>query len=176
MAITDANIILLKKIISDALLAEWKAQGHYMDGKVVNEMEWVVEREFDRTSLVAMMYPYGAIHETGVSAANIPFNPGSGAKKSKYITALMNFVEKRMGITDLKTKKSVAFAIAHTQKREGMPTSGAFKYTTTGQRTGWINEALTKNIDTIGGFIKQFYAEFMRAEFENVITKNIKAL
>jgi len=139
-------------------------------------MEFVIEQELGRVSLVGLMYPYGAFQETGTPAADIPFNPGSGARKSKYIAALMNFVEQRMSITDLKTKKSVAFAIAHTQKKEGMPTRGSFKYSTTGKRTGWINDALTKNLGTMGGFIRQFYGQFMRTEFENMITRNIKAI
>jgi hypothetical protein len=48
---------------------------------------------------------------------------------------------------------SIAFAIARVQKREGMPTdgssrsgtSGSYKYSQTGQRTGFIDAALLKN-------------------------------
>ena len=88
----------------------------------------------------------------------------------------MSFVEKRMAITDLRTKKSVAFAIAHTQKKEGMPTRGSYQYSTTGKRTGWINDAFEKNLNNIGDYIRQFYSEFMRAEMENVITRNLKVI
>ena len=163
----------LKVLIKNALMDEWKAQGHFMDGKIVDEMDILVEQDMGRTSLIGMMYPYGTYIDRGVDAGNIPFSPGSGAKKSAYIDGLISFVEKRMAVSSLREARSIAFAIAHTQKREGMPTVGSYKYSSTGSRKAWVNNALTKNKDKIGAYIRQFYREYMTAEFENVITKHI---
>jgi hypothetical protein len=176
MVLNEKNIEVLKQRIKDALMREWKAQGHFMNGKIVEDIEYELNQSFGSLELIGKMYAYGTYQETGVEASNIPFSPGSGAKRSKYIEGLMRFVEKRMAITDLRTKKSVAFAIAHTQKKEGMPTRGSFAFSSTGKRTGWINDAFEKNIGSIGDFVRQFYGEFVRTEMENVITRNIKAV
>lgn len=176
MPITDAQIEPIKVILKEALLNEWKAQGHYMNGKIVDEMDFLVERDLGRTSLIAKMYPYGVYQDAGVDAANIPFNPGSGAKKSKYIDGLVRFVQQRMSVSGLKEAKSIAFAIAHTQKKEGMPTGGSFKYSSTGKRTEWVSDAVIKAQPKLGNYIRQFYTQYMRTEFESVITKHIKQL
>lgn len=176
MPITDSQIEPIKVILKEALLNEWKAQGHYMNGKIVDEMEFLVERDLGRTSIIGRMYPYGIYQDAGVTADNIPFSPGSGKKKSKYIDALVSFVEKRMAVSSLQEAKSIAFAIAHTQKKEGMPTRGAFKYSSTGKRTEWVSDAIMKAQPKLGPYIRQFYTQFMRAEFESVITKHIKEI
>jgi len=176
MVLTDKNIEPIKVILKKELLEEWKRQGHFESGKIVEELDFLIEREFGRTSIVGLMYPYGTYQDAGVSAENIPFSPGSGAKKSKYIDALIGFVQRRMAVADLKEAKSVAFAIAHTQKKEGMPTRGALSYSSTGKRTGWVSEAIEKAGPKLGIYIRQFYREFMTAEFESVITKNIKKI
>ena len=176
MVLTDKNIGPIKAILREALLAEWSAQGHFESGKVVEEIDYLIEREFGRVSVVGMMYPFGIYIDRGVDAGNIPFSPGSGKKKSKYIDGLINFVQRRMAIADLKEAKSVAFAIAHTQKKEGMPTRGSFSFSSTGKRTEWVSEAIRNSSAKLGAYIRQFYREYMTAEFESVITKNIKKL
>lgn len=170
MVLTDKHIAGLKAMLNKALLDEWKAQGHHMTGAVVQRIEYEVERTFGAFAIVGRMPAYGGYIQEGVQAGNIPFAPGSGAGKSKYIEGLMAYVEKRMGISDLQTKKSVAFAIAHTQKREGMPTRGSYQYSNTGQRTNWINIALDKNQSKIGLYIRQFYRQYLQTEFTELIT------
>jgi len=176
MAITNAQIEPIKVILKEALLNEWKAQGHYMNGKIVEEMEFLIERDLGRTSIIGKMYPYGTFIDRGVEAANIPFSPGSGAKSSKYIEDLIRFVKQRMAVTELTQAKSIAFAIAHTQKREGMPTGGSYQYSSTGKRTEWVTDAIIKAQPKLGAYIRQFYTQYMRTEFESVITKHIKQI
>jgi len=176
VVLTNTNIDTLKFFLKQALLDEWRRQGHFESGKIVEEIDYEIERDFGRTSLIAKMYPYGIYIEKGVAAANIPFSPGSGVRKSKYIAALMSYAARRITGGDLVRAKSVAFAIAHKQKREGMPTRGSYRFSSTGKRTGWINDALEKNKDKIGEYVRQFYREFMTAEMESVLNRNIKAV
>lgn len=176
MVLKQKDIAPLKKIIHDALLSEWKAQGHFMDGKIVEEIDYLIERDLNGVSIVGMMYPYGAYIDAGVTAENIPFSPGSGAKKSRYIDGLVAFVQRRMAVNDLKEAKSIAFAIAHTQKKQGMPTRGSYNFTSTGKRTQWVSDGIRKNSSKIGAYIRQFYTQYMRTEFESVITKNINVI
>lgn len=169
MVLTGKNIEGLKKLLHDALMDEWKRQGHHMTGKVVEEIDYVVEQDFAGVSIVGMMYAYGGYMNEGVAASSIPFNPGSGAGKSKYISALIGYVQKRMAVNDLRTAKSVAFAIAHTHKKQGMPSMASSRFSQTGKRTEWVNDALGKNLDVIGGYIRQFYGRYMRNEFQELI-------
>jgi hypothetical protein len=174
--LTEANIVEIKKLLHDALMAEWKAQGHYESGKVVDEIDYQIEQTFGGVSIVGKMFAYGGYINEGVAASDIPFSPGSGAKKSKYIEALIGFVQRRMAVGTLQEARSVAFAIAHTQKREGMPTRGSYAFSGTGKRTEWVNEALNKNMDKIGGYIRQFYASYMRSKFQELIVTYSKEI
>lgn len=159
----------IKSRVRDALLESWIAQGHYETGAVVDSIEYTIERTFDRTSFIAYMAQYGVVHETGVAAADIPFTPGSGARRSAYIEGLIAWVQRRIAVADLREAKSVAFAIAHTQIVEGMPTRTALTYSTTLKRTGWIEAAFEKHGDALGSYIRQFTRDWMETSFTNMI-------
>lgn len=172
MELTKDDIEQLKVILKNAFLKEWKAQGHFESGKVIEEIDYEIKQEVERIEIVGKMYPYGVYIDRGVKANRIPFNPGSGAGRSKYIEGLINFVQRRMSISDLAEAKSVAFAIAHTQKKEGMPTRASHRFTDTGRRVGFISDALDKSRGEIGVFIRQFYRKFVGAEFERIVNEN----
>ena len=176
MVLGEKEIGVIKKLLHDALMAEWRAQGHYMTGKVVEEIDYEINRTFGGVTITGLMPAYGGYINEGVSASNIPYSPGSGAGKSKYIEGLIGYVQKRMAINDLREAKSVAFAIAQTQKRQGMPTIGSYRYSSTGKRTEWVNDALQKNMDKLGGYIRQFYASYMRSQFQELIVTYSKTI
>jgi hypothetical protein len=135
----------LKRIgeeLIEMLAEEFRLQGHSMDGTFEKEMEYQVTGN----SVKIYGMHYAKYIDKGVQPQNIPYSPGtrSGAKKSKYIQGLADYVLKRMGVGGAQGL-SIAFAIAKTQKREGMPTDNSHKYSQTGQRTGFIDAALIKN-------------------------------
>jgi len=162
----------IKTVVTNALMQEWIAQGHFMTGKAVSEIEYVVEETFGQTRIIGNMPAHGVYMDQGVPASRIPFAPGSGAGKSAYISGLIAYVQKRMNISDMKKAKSIAFAIAHTHKKRGMPSPGSYAFTQTGKRTDWINDAILKNTELIGEIVRRIYREFMEAEFTNVLRKN----
>jgi len=162
----------LQKLLKQELLKEWIAQGHYMSGKIIEEAEFVTETVANTLRMDLYMYGYGAIIETGTPASKIPYSGRSGSGgTSKYIQALIGYVEKRMNISDLKKAKSIAFAIAETQKKEGMPTRGSFSYTTTGKRTGWIQEVFDRNEGLIAEFMFRYVNVIFETQFTNMVTK-----
>lgn len=133
----------LQHVISEALMNEWDAQGHYMNGKIVKEIEYQVKQETNKLILSGFMYPYGSIVAAGTPASKIPFSGRTGrGGKSLYIEALQSYVKNRMNIQDDKKSLSVAFAIAHTQKNQGMPTKGSYSFSKNGKRTDWIEGGL----------------------------------
>jgi hypothetical protein len=141
----------LQKLADDiSLLAitvvanEWRAQGHELSGSAVKQMETVITEEINAIVIEGLVPDYMAINNSGVTAARIPYTPNSGRPPSKYISGLIDYVKRRMGKSD-KEAKSIAFAIASKHKKEGMPTKGSVRFSTTGKRTGFIEQALDKN-------------------------------
>ena len=141
---------------------EWRAQGHELSGSAVKQMETVIREEINTLVIEGLVPDYMAINNSGVTAARIPYTPNSGRPPSKYISGLIDYVKRRMGKSD-KEAKSIAFAIASKHKKEGMPTKGSVRFSTTGKRTGFIEQALDKNS-----------AKFIEL-IENAITFSVEA-
>jgi len=159
----------LQKLADDiSLLAitvvanEWRAQGHELSGSAVKQMETLVRMEINTLVIEGLVPDYMAINNSGVTANRIPYTPNSGRPTSKYISGLIDYVKRRMGKSD-KEAKGIAFAIASKHKREGMPTKGSVRFSTTGKRTGFIEQALDKNS-----------AKFIEL-IENAITFSVEA-
>ena len=134
----------LKKVITELLMEEFEAQGHKMTGKLIDDIEFDAAISETLINITGKLYPYGNILNRGVKSENIPFS-GTGKKggTSLYIQALKKYAQTRMNISDDKKALGVAFAIAHTQKKEGMPSKGSKEYSSTGSRTEWIEQAPT---------------------------------
>jgi hypothetical protein len=123
---------------------EWRLQGHELTGSAVKQMETMVRMEINTLIIEGFIPDYMAINNQGVTAARIPYTPNSGRPPSKYISGLIDYVQRRMGKSE-KEAKGIAFAIASKHKKEGMPTKTSAKYSKTGKRTGFIEQALDKN-------------------------------
>lgn len=141
----QTDIAKLQDILNEALMNEFEAQGHKMSGKLIKDIEYVVKQEVNKISIAGMMYPYANYLASGVKAAKVPFSGIGGGGTSLYIQALKNYAKQRMGIDNEKKALSVAFAIAHTQKKHGMPTPGSYSYSSTGKRTEWIGDAFKRD-------------------------------
>jgi hypothetical protein len=123
---------------------EWRLQGHELTGSAVKQMETMVRMEINTLIIEGFVPNYMAINNSGVTAARIPYTPNSGRPPSKYISGLIDYVQRRMGKSE-KEAKSIAFAIASKHKKEGMPTKTSARFSKTGKRTGFIEQALDKN-------------------------------
>jgi hypothetical protein len=140
---------IARKVI-DLIADEWIKQGHDLTGAFREKMGYEVERTMDTIRINIYdntANSYGAILNKGVTADRIPFSPGSGAKTSKYIQGLVRYAKLRMGVDD-KAALSIAFAIAYKHKAEGMPTAASSRFSQTGKRTQFVEDA-TKEIDEV---------------------------
>lgn len=136
--------VIIQKIADlakDAVIIAWRAQGHELTGKAAQELETRIVETTNGVTIDGFVVDYMVPNNTGVIPSRIPYSPGSGAGSSKYIDGLINYVKLRMGKSD-KEAKSIAFAIASKHKREGMPTKASARFSSTGKRTGFIDEAL----------------------------------
>lgn len=146
--------------IKEAIVKNLQEQGHTLTGALEDSIEIRVEAFTGQAIAEFWMNDYGIPLDTGVPSSNIPYNPGSGAKRSKYIEGLTDFVRKR-GIASGRDAVSVAFAIARKHKNEGMPTRGSLSFSRTGKRTGWFSEVLTnKEKETVDAAEKDMQKQF----------------
>jgi hypothetical protein len=157
----QTDIERLQSILTDALRAEWEAQGHSMTGKVINDIEYKVKQETDNLTIEGYMYAYANYQAQGAKWPN----------KRPPIAPLQEYVKNRMGITDEKKSKSIAFAIAATLKKEGLPTSGGMKYSSTGKRSDFIGEALKKSEEKLTDVISAMTLNQLNISMDTLIEK-----
>jgi hypothetical protein len=166
------DIERLEQILTEILLNEWEVQGHSMGGKVVKDMEFKSKQETNKIILSGFTYPYGNIIAAGVRPEKIPYSGRSGrGGTSLYIQALQNYAKQRMNISDEKKSLSIAFAIAATQKEEGMPTMNSYRFSTSGKRLDWVQEAFKNNEDKITEAISVFAFNQLNVEFDVLLNK-----
>lgn len=121
------------------LKEELTQQGHVMTGELLNSITTVSEEFVNGdTAVDVLMLERYRFTERGVRASRIPFG-GRRARQarggtSEYIQGLVEFVLARRMTTDRKKALGIAFAIAHTQKKQGQPTRGSFDYSKNGRR------------------------------------------
>ena len=116
-------------------------QGHFLTGRLEQSTREKIALTNDGLIIEIVRNAYGQAIESGVPRNRIPFSPGSGAARSKYIQGLLDFVKRR----NLKpraggTQLGIAFAIAKKQKQVGIPTVGSRRFSKTRRRTGAIAE------------------------------------
>lgn len=155
----------IEELVIDALAKSFIKHGHFMTGKLIDEIDVKVEPTSEGQNIDFYIYPYGAYLERGVKASNIPFSPGSGAGHSLYIEGLMSYVKRRMNISDSKKALSIAFAIAHTQKLRGMPIR------TGGEGTGWISKAIDDSYEKFRKTLEEDHYRAIEVDIENIIKK-----
>ena len=155
------DIERLEIVINEALAKEWEAQGHHMTGKIVKEIQWQSKHETNRLILTGFIYPYGKYQASGAKWPN----------KRPPVGPLQKWVQLRMGLDDDKKSKSIAFAIATALKKNGMPLPGSFKYSSTGKRTDWIEEALIKNDEKISEAIGKLGENIVSTEIDILVKK-----
>lgn len=166
-SITFNEVEKLENILNEALMDEWEAQGHKMTGAVYKEIEYKIKQTVDTLTLSGYMPFYGNIIASGTPEHKIPYSGRSGrGGVSKYIEALQRYAQWKMGITDPKKSLSVAFAIATVQKRSGMPTPGSYRYSSSGKRKDWVEEAFKNNEDKITEAVRGMSHEFLKVNLD----------
>lgn len=136
-----------------AIKDEFIAQGHNLSGKAVQSIDYS-SRDIPNGFEVSIdMIYYGNILNKGVTPERIPFGE-SRAAKSKYIEGLKRYAQRRMKVSPKKAL-SIAFAIAKTQKKEGMPTYKSRRFSKTGRRKDFVKDA----VDDVQGKVNKVIQE-----------------
>ena len=164
----DQILIQLADYLRQKIIDNYIAQGHRMTGTFAETLKVVLKTELYDKIIEGTGEQYAIFLDKGTTRGRIPFNPGSGAGRSMYIEGLKAFAEIKMGLSG-KEALGAAFAIAHTQKREGMPTIGSYKYSKTGMRTRFITDALTDTTKHMGIEIERWGGKNIEIVINNLI-------
>lgn len=133
------------KTIVLLMAREFEQQGHRATGKLLESLENETTKLLDGIDTAISYLNYGNIVNNGVSANRIPFGGGRGGT-SKFITALMEWVRFKNLTSGLdKDIKGMAFAIAKNMKKQGMPTSGSYRFSQNGRRMKWVDYTIERN-------------------------------
>lgn len=128
--------------ISEDIKSELRLQGHVNTGELIKSVQSGVINQTDGVDLEIEMNDYHVFVEHGVKAGRIPFggrSKGGRGQTSKYIEGLIKFWTAK-GKSKEEAKRA-AFATAHKQKSEGMPTRQSYEHSKNGRRTQFLNES-----------------------------------
>jgi hypothetical protein len=145
---------IAEKVV-ELIQQEWAAQGHRLTGAFEERITFDFLVEGTDTIINfrdTTDRRYGKIINAGVRPDQIRY-PFARAR----IEGLINYAKMRMGASD-KDAVSIAFAIATKHKQEGMPLPGTERYSTTGKRTQFVEDA-TRELQPI---IEQYMADAIR--------------
>lgn len=170
------NLQQLGDYLTQELTQELLKQGHKATGSLINSINYAVE--FYKGALVLSMEynDYGAVVNNGVKANRIPYGQSSGGGgKSAYIQGLYNWViTKRLATTD-KEALGIAFSIAKTHQKFGMPTPKSFSFSRNGRRVGFQDYVLATKSDEIIEIIQQGVDVAIFGTLDNFLTKTLTA-
>ena len=169
----DLIVQKVADLARDAIILQWQAQGHNLTGAAVRDLETRIVQTAQGFLISGYVNDYMGYLNTGVTSNRIPYSPGSGARTSRYIAGLQTYAKLRMGKSD-KEALSIAFAIASKHKREGMPTRASARFSQTGKRTGFIDQALDGKEDEMGELITAGVTEAFTLVIDNLIQSVLK--
>ena len=157
-------------------IRELEQQGHRATGRLIASVVAKVKAAMDDIEVALSHLDYGIIVNAGLKPAQVPYSRGSGAKTSKFIEALMGWIRlKGIGGGLDKTVRGIAFAIATTMKKEGMPTRGSYRFTSNGRRTMWIDYIYNRYSVQWQDDVEILAGDYIEDAFDAILEQTAKA-
>lgn len=166
------KVVEILNFVMNELKAEHRAQGHTMTGALEESMRAEVTALTDGVMGIIYVNDYYKFLDKGVSAARIPFNPGSGQKRSKYIDGLIRFFRLKLNLGEDQAK-GAAFATAYKHKQEGMPTRGSYAFSNNGRRLDFFTGTINRNQKQIQDGVEELFAGAMQNVIQEMNSKLI---
>jgi hypothetical protein len=162
------------EIAVEAVKLELAAQGHKLTGALIDSVTYQVKQTATGALIEGLLLDYGIPVNTGVPAANIPYSGSrrGGGKSSKYISGLKLFAKLRFRVNEREATR-IAFAIANKHKKEGMPTQASKRFSSTGKRTGAIQDGLSNVDDKIQEVINEVMTTYINIIFVEAFKSNL---
>jgi len=148
----------ISEVIISALVEEIKMQGHNDTGKLINSFESTETETGKKTTIEILFFNYGMFLNYGRKPGSyVPF------------AVLFDWVKRRLNLSGLQAR-SATFAINQKIFKEGSPTKGALKYSSTGKRTQFIDDALKRKDKEITEAISEYCASVISKKID-IITQ-----
>lgn len=137
------------------------AQGHTDTGRLGKSITFTVERAGDTT--IGKMYfdDYGIFVNVGVRAENVRYP----------IRVLIEWWQ-RKGLQGREAIRA-AYATRAVHRREGIPSRGSYKFSATGQRTKFVEAAITPNLDEITDQLERQFGEILELRFGEIFDDKV---
>ena len=150
-------------ILLNAIKNEFVAQGHHLTGKTESQLTYEIKEEINSIVILGYGPDYVKRLNQGVPASQIPTS-------SDYIRELIIYAAKRFNISGKEAARAGYF-IAKAHQKFGMPTPNSFKFSTTGQRTGFIDIALEKQQPFLDREFNKIFTSLFNFQINNLIAK-----
>jgi len=151
------------QIAIEAVKLELAAQGHRLTGALIDSVTYQVKQTATGALIEGLLLDYGIPVNTGVRG---------GGKASKYIAGLKLFAKLRFRVNEREATR-IAFAIANKHKKEGMPTQASKRFSSTGKRTGAIQDGLSNVDDKIQEVINEVMTTYINIIFVEAFKSNL---
>lgn len=164
-------IEVIKEYLINAFRTELTLQGHVLTGKLNDSIEATALKTAKGFDIVFYAENYGGFLNEGVSADRIPYSRGiRRGGTSLYIQGLIAYVQRRMFLQG-KEAVSVAFAIAATHKKEGMPTNNSYRFALNNRRLKWVDTVAKTGELFVEKQIEDYFANKIEILFVNYFSK-----
>lgn len=164
----DQILIELANYLRQRIIENYIAQGHRLTGEFEDTLEVTLKSEAVVKIIEGIGEHYAIFLDKGVRKGNIPFTGKGGGGRSQYIEGLKRFAEIKFNLSG-REALSAAFAIAHTHKKEGMPSIGSYAHSKTGMRTRFLTDALTGATQHIEKEIERWGGQRIETLIDNMV-------
>lgn len=131
--------------LRDELRSELAQQGHKATGALMDSIERQVTATLQEVETRILFRKYGVYVEKGVKASRVPFGGSGGGKKySRYIEALTKWVLIKRMAFNVPKARGIAFAIAKTHKKQGIPSLGSYAFSSNGRRKFFLTATIAR--------------------------------
>lgn len=147
-------------VLKDGLDAVLEAQGHRLTGTLQRSLE--VDVQVINGNVVGTVFSehYGIYVDAGVPAARV-----------RYPIKIMVAYFQRRGLT-LKEATRAAWATRTIHKREGIPTRRSGVFSSTGRRTGFIQEGVDSMLPQVQDIFETETGQTIELEFTKLFEAN----
>jgi hypothetical protein len=167
-AVLDAVEKLLA-LAKDSVKKELQEQGHVLTGALINTIE--TELQAKRFAIIGLVWLNDYFHylDRALPADKVPYQPGSGRRSSKVVTALERYWRLR-GLSPKEATRAT-FATLNKWKQDGRPTRASFRFSKNGRRTGF----LAATVERIEAQAEEVLGSIAESTISDALTRAIRA-
>ena len=149
-----------------AVIQQWRAQGHELTGKAAREVEMVVATSAKGAKIDGYILDYMAELNEGTPANKIVYSKQQLRDLTRYV--------KMRGIAGSDRDASrIAWFIFSRHLKEGRPTKASARFSQTGKRTGFIDDALAEVEPKIAAILETAIPAAIETEIENFVKSRL---